>query len=153
MDRHTGGDLGEALRYHAATAQFLSGNYPRALELFQALDEKGPKDPLRRYAVREGIGNTYEAQGDFPRAAEFYERLAEEAPEEQRVPAVLAQAARCYEKAGNFASVERLAARLVDEFGETQQWAREGARLAARAKTMREMPPQDEETSPEGSGE
>ncbi|MCK4547786.1 MAG: hypothetical protein KAW17_10140 [Candidatus Eisenbacteria sp.] len=136
MEKHPGGALGEDIMYHCATAQFLSGNHQRALELFQKLEQKHLRDPLHRFAVRDGIGNCYEAQSEFGRAAEHYERLAEDAPDEIRIPGMLAQSARCYELAADYASSERLGRRIVEEFGDDDQWRREGERLVARAKVL-----------------
>jgi len=137
LERRPGGDLGQDIRYHLATAQYLTENYRRALELFNEILAANPEDPLRRFTAREGIAHSYEAQGDFAQAAEQYEKIAPEAPEKERIPMVLAQAVRCYENAGNLAAARRLAERLRDEFGdENDGWKREGTRLVARLSVL-----------------
>ena len=136
LERHSGGDLGADIRYHLASAQFLSGNTRRALELYQDMLATQPKDPLRRFSASEGIAQCHEAEGQFAAAAEAYEKLASEAPGNPAGPLALANAARCYENAGNLAAAKRLAHRLRDEFPQNQQWQREGIRLAARMAAL-----------------
>jgi len=136
LERHPGGDLGADIRYHLASAQFLAGNTRRALELYNDMVARGPKDPLRRFSAREAIAQCHEAEGQFAVAAETYEKLVSEAPDNAAGPLALANAARCYEKAGNLAAAKRVAHRLQEEFPENQHWQREGTRLAARIAVL-----------------
>ncbi len=143
LERHPGGTLGRDIRYHLATAEYLSGNTSRALELFQQILAANPPDDMRRFNAKKGIADCYAAQGDFAQAAQEYEKIAPEAPEKEAIPFVLADAARCYEEAGDFQSVRRIADRLTAEFGkDNEQWKREGARLTARTNTLEEYGPE-----------
>jgi TolA-binding protein len=138
LERHPGGQLGAEIRYHLSTAQFLSGNIARARELFEQMESRTGGDPARRFAAREGIANCAEADGNFAEAAGLYERLAADAPQKDRAGLILQQAARCYEKAGDLESERRIATRLMDEFPDSEQWKREGAKLLARTGVLEE---------------
>lgn len=136
LERYPRGPLSDDALYHCANAEFLSRNIGRAKDLFQQFIDAAPKDPYRRFTASEGIAQCWEHEGEFGRAATLYEELVSQSPENKRVPAILAQAARSYERAGEWESVERLGRQLMEEHGESGQWQREGARLVARAKIL-----------------
>jgi len=139
LERYPGGPLAHDVMYHCATAQFLAGNPARALELFENLHGRGLSDRMRAFAVQEGMADCHAAQGDWNRAGEAYERLAAEAGsvgQTDRAARMLAEGAACYEKAGNWAGVHRVAGRLTDEFEEGTQGWKLGTRFEARAKIL-----------------
>lgn len=136
IERYPSGPFSDQARFHCATAQFMAGNYPRALALYQECAAMGSRDPEWRHSVQEGIASCREAQGELSQAADLYERLAQDPPQEGLRAVLLAKAGHCYQKASDWTSVRRVADTLLEEFGEETTWYNEASRLKARAAVL-----------------
>lgn len=120
IDEFPGTDGAGAATCYMGTIAFRQGKYDQALEHFDAyLDKYSRPGPFQRIAL-EGRAAVLQQRRHFDSAASIYEDLAAQTADHPAIAArYLTSAATCYRALGDWSSLKRAAAAIVDRYPES----------------------------------
>lgn len=97
-DDYSGTATGNIATYMAGVAHLRKGEYDQAISFLKDF-KKG--DDMLTVSAYAALASAYEAKKNFEDAAKNYKRAANTLANSQTTPALLANAARCFERAGD----------------------------------------------------
>ncbi len=115
---------GNLAKFYLANSYFNTGEYDKALEMYEDADLDAPILEASRIA---GIGACYEVKGDFARAAKYFEQAGTYNNTDPNAAEYLSNAARNYGKAGETAQAIEIYTLIKKEYS-TSAAARDAER-------------------------